>query len=64
MNSKPARIYQHLKCLEKYKFIQMGMDPVYGVTVEWKDESDLISNGYSQSSIKNELSNRGRIRLS
>ena len=58
LGTKPKMLYSNLKCLEKYKFIKTYMDPLDGMTIIWKDDTDLISNGYSQRHIKEELNNR------
>jgi len=58
LDIKPQRLYNHLKCLERYKFIKQSMDPVHGLTIEWVDDTDLLTNGYSKDYIKRELNNR------
>ncbi|MFH1126439.1 MAG: hypothetical protein V1703_04895, partial [Candidatus Altiarchaeota archaeon] len=54
----PKRLHNYFECLEKYNFLETYMDPVHGMTVVWKDNTDLITNGYSQQFITRELQNR------
>ena len=58
LNMKPKTLYNYISCLEKYNFIRTYMDPLNGMTIVWHDKSDLISNGYSQGFIRDELQNR------
>ena len=58
---KPRKLYRHVKCLERYKFIETKMDPVYGMMLHWRDESDLIKNNMPRDTVKQELQKRKQV---
>ena len=58
LNMTPKQVNNYVQCLERYKFVRTYMDPLHGMTIVWTDNTDLVSNGYSNGFIRSELQKR------
>jgi len=55
---KPRVLNKYINTLEKYKFVRTYMDPIHGMTIDWIDDSELITTKHPNFVIKRELGYR------